>query len=474
MQPVPWRVRFAYALPAFALAVVGIPIYVYIPKFYTDVVGADITMVGFVLLAIRLFDAVSDPVIGTLSDRSRSRFGRRRPWIALGVFPLTAAILFLFMPPALGPNAALLWFGVGVFSVFLFWTVITVPYESLGPEITFDFNERTSILSLRDGMLILGTVIAAASPAIVVAALGLDSDAAGERTKFRVVGLMYAPLIIAACLICAFVVKERARNVAAAPTTNPLRDMRRLAGNRPFMILLASYTIAAIGSSLPATLIPFYVEYVIGDPSVEVFLLLYFITGIVLLPGWVWAARRIGKKWAWISAASINSVTFAGVFFLGRGDVTEYAILVVLSGVGFGATLALPSSMQADVIDYEELRTGSRREGEIIGVWAVSKKLAAAFGVFVAFPILGWFGYEPNVEQSESVQTALRTLYALVPSLFNLIGLLIALSYPIDRAAHLAILDAVARRRAGEDVPDPLAATAPLPREARGAAHAGA
>jgi GPH family glycoside/pentoside/hexuronide:cation symporter len=224
------------------------------------------------------------------------------------------------------------------------------------------------------------------------------------------------------------------------------------------MILLASYTIAAIGSSLPATLIPFYVEYVIGDPSVEVFLLLYFITGIVLLPAWVWAAKRIGKKWAWITAASINSVTFAGVFFLGRGDVTEYAILVVMSGIGFGATLALPSSMQADVIDYEELRTGSRREGEVIGVWAVSKKLAAAFGVFVAFPILGYFGYQPNVEQTETVQTALRTLYALVPSLFNLIGLLIALAYPIDRRAHLAILDAVARRRAGENVPDPLEA----------------
>lgn len=456
MTTVPWSTRFAYALPAFALAVVGIPIYVYIPKFYTDVVGADIAMVGFVLLAIRVFDAVSDPVIGMLSDRTHSRFGRRRPWIGFGVFPLVASILFLFNPPELSPNAAVAWFGIGVFLVFLSWTVITVPYESLGPEITFDHDERTSILSLRDGMLILGTVVAAASPAIVEAALGLGDDAAGERRKFSAVALLYAPLIIGACLLCAVVVRERARNVAAAPVSNPLQDMRRLTGNRPFMILLASYTIAAIGSSLPATLIPYYVEYVIGDPDVEAFLLLYFVTGIALLPLWVWAAKRIGKKWAWISAASLNSATFAGVFFLGRGDVTEYAILVCLSGIGFGATLALPSSMQADVIDYEELRTGSRREGEIIGVWAVSKKLAAAFGVFVAFPILGYVGYEPNVEQSDRVQLALRTLYALVPSIFNLIGLLIALAYPIDRAMHRAILDAVDRRRAGEDAPDPL------------------
>lgn len=458
MQPVPWRIRFAYSLPAFALAVVGIPIYVYIPKFYTDVVGADIALVGFILLAIRLFDAVSDPVIGTLSDRTRTRFGRRRPWIALGVLPLSAAILMLFMPPELEPGPAAAWFGVGVFSVFLAWTLITVPYESLGPEISFDHDERTTILSLRDGMLILGTVVAAASPALVQAVLGLgDDDAAGERAMFRAVALLYVPLIIVACLICAGVVRERAHNVDAVPSSNPLRDMRRLAGNRPFMILLASFTIAAIGSSLPATLIPYYVEYVIGDPDVEAFLLLYFVTGIVFLPMWVAIARRVGKKPAWISAAAINAAAFAGVFLLGRGDVTEYAILVTLSGIGFGATMALPSSMQADVIDYEELRSGVRREGEIIGVWAVSKKLAAAFGIFIAFPILGYLGYEPNVEQTETVQTALRTLYALVPSLFNLIGLLIALAYPIDRDMHRAILEAVEQRRAGAAVPDPLA-----------------
>ncbi|MEE4360236.1 MAG: glycoside-pentoside-hexuronide (GPH):cation symporter [Pseudomonadales bacterium] len=456
MKQVAWGVRIAYALPAFALAVVGIPIYVYIPKFYTDVIGADITLVGFVLLAVRLFDAVSDPVIGTLSDRTRTCFGRRRPWIAGGVVPLTVAILLLFSPPALGPDAAVIWFGVGMFAVFLFWTAITVPYESLGPELSFDYDERTTILSLRDGMLILGTVIAAASPALVEGMLGLSGDAAGERAKFRAVAIAYAPIIIGACLLCAYMVKERARSRTAAPTSHPLRAMRRLAGNRPFVILLASYTVAAIGSNLPATLIPFYVEYVIGDPDVEKFLLLYFVTGVLLLPLWVRAARHIGKKWAWIVAASINAGTFAGVFFLGRGDVTAYAVLVILSGIGFGATLALPSAMQADVIDYEELRSGQRREGEIIGVWAVSKKLAAAFGVFVAFPILGLAGYEPNVEQSEPVVMALRVLYALVPSLFNLLGLAIALAYPIDREAHLRILSTIDARRRGIDAPDPL------------------
>lgn len=457
--PIPWGHRLAYAAPAFALAVVGIPLYVYIPKFYTDVVGADIALVGFVLLAIRLFDAVSDPLIGALSDRTRSPFGRRRPWIALGVPPLVLGLYFLFTPPALGPEAALLWFGTGMFVVFFAWTAITVPYESLGAEITSDYDERTSILALRDGALILGTILAAASPALIQGVLGLEPGAEGERQKFRAVALSYAPLALLACLACVLLVKERHgyRRATAFPN---LRTLQERLQNRPFRILLASYTIAAIGSNLPATLIPYYVDYVIGDPNVEQYLLLYFLTGVLFLPFWVRLARRVGKKPAWLAAAALNSVTFAGVFFLGPGDSQAYAVLVVASGLGFGATLALPSAMQADVIDYEEVRTGERKEGEIIGLWAVSKKLAAAFGVFIAFPILGAVGYVPNAAQPEAVVLTLKVLYALVPSLFNLLGLWVAWHYPIDRAAHERILAAAAARRAGHPFEDPLEAPA--------------
>ncbi|MGB0317573.1 MAG: MFS transporter, partial [Pseudomonadales bacterium] len=432
---IPWGHRLAYASPAFALAVVGIPLYVYLPKFYTDVVGADIALVGFVLLAIRLFDAVSDPIIGALSDRTKSPLGRRRPWIALGVPPLIIALYLLFSPPALSAEGALLWFGVGLFVVFLAWTAITVPYESLGAELTQDYDERTAILSLRDGALILGTILAAASPAIIQGVLGLGDGPDAERAKFRAVALSYAPLVVLACLACVWLVKERHghRSSTALPS---LRTLGARLKNRPFRILLASYTIAAIGSNLPATLIPYYVDYVIGDPNVEQYLLLYFLTGVVLLPFWVRLAKRVGKKPAWLAAAALNSLTFAGVFFLGPGDSEAYAILVIASGLGFGATLALPSAMQADVIDYEELRSGERKEGEIIGLWAVSKKLAAAFGVFLAFPILGAVGYVPNAAQPEAVVLTLKILYALVPSLFNLLGLWVAWHYPIDKAAH--------------------------------------
>ncbi len=453
--PVPWRVRIAYAMPALALAVVGIPLYVYIPRYYTDVVGVDIAVLGYILLGVRLFDALSDPVIGALSDRTRTRFGRRRPWILFGVFPLTLALVLLFSPPELSAAAAPWWFGITIFAVFLCWTLVTVPYESLGPEISFDYDERTTILGLRDGLLITGTVLAAASPA--VAGLVLGSGEYDPQT-WTAIAVFYAPLLVGLAAWCVLGVPERPRNRDARPMSNPLADAVRLLGNRPFTILLASYTIASIGSSLPATLITFYVAYVIGDPSAAGFLLLYFVTGVVFLPAWVWLSGNIGKKPAWIAAAMMNTVTFAFVFFLGEGDVGLFSALVVLSGVGFGATLAIPSAMQADVIDYEELRSGHRREGEIIGVWAVARKLAAAFGVGIALPILGWIGYVEGANtQPEDVQLALRVLYAVVPSTFNLIGLAIALWYPINRDRHEQILAAIEARKAGRDAPDPLA-----------------
>lgn len=450
--------RIAYALPALALAVVGIPLYVYMPKFYADVVGVDVGLIGVLLLAARLFDAVSDPFIGILSDRTRTRFGRRRPWLALGVVPLAIALVALFAPPAdLAADAAALWFGIGLFGVFLLWTIVAVPYESLGPEISFDYDERTSILALRDGLLIVGTVLAAASPLIATTVADLGAGAEAEREKFRLIAWFYAPVLIVCCFLCAAVVREQPRQHADAPPGNWFAMVGGLFGNRPFVILLASYTVTALGSNLPATLIPFYVQYVLGDPDSEAYLLLYFVTGIALLPLWVYLARRFDKKWAWIASGALNSGSFACVFFLGPGDVVAYAILVAVSGIGFGATLALPSAMQADVIDYEELRTGRRREGEIIGVWLVARKLAAAIGVGLALPVLGLAGYVPNVEQTETVRLTLSALYALVPALLTLLGLALAFAYPIDRRRHAAIMAAIAARGRGETVADPLA-----------------
>ena len=447
--------KLAYSSPAFALAVVGIPVYVYIPKFYTDVVGLDIAVLGILLFGVRIFDAVTDPLFGYLSDRTHSVYGRRRPYIAVGSLLVALSMFMLFSPPKAASNYAALWFGVSIYTLFLFWTAVTVPYESLGPEITFDYNERTGLFGMRDGLLIAGTLAAASSPALVQWGFGLPDSEQGERRTYFWIAVIYIPLLIGTCWWCALAIKEKFIE-QSRPAQGLTDGLRELTHNKPFGILLVSYTISAIGNNLPATLILYYVEYVLLSDLAELFLLLYFATGILFLPAWIKLSHRIGKKNAWLASIVLNTGAFIWVFFLGPGDVAQYGVLVVISGIGLGATLALPSAIQADVIDYDELLSGARREGQYIGLWSISKKFAAAVGVGAGLYILGLAGYAPNVQQSETVVFTLRVLYALVPSVCNLIAFGIALYYPISKGLHEDIRQAISRRQQGQQVIDPL------------------
>jgi GPH family glycoside/pentoside/hexuronide:cation symporter len=452
---VPLRQKIAYAAPALFLAVVGIPVYVYIPKFYTDVVGINIAALGFILFSVRLFDAVTDPAIGYLSDRTRTRMGRRRPYIAVGSIFVALTMYLLFNPPRVSASAETIWFAVCIYALFLCWTAVVVPYESLGPEITFDYDERTTLFGMRDGFLIVGTLVAASSPAIIQWLFDLAGDADGERAKFFWIAVIYAPLLIGSCWWCVLTIRELpGRN--SVDTAGILQGLRQIGRNRPFVILLVAYTISAIGNNLPATLILYYVQYVLQSNMADAFLLLYFVTGIVFLPGWIVIARRTEKKAAWLASMAVNTGAFIGVFFLGPGDTVIYGVLVFLSGIGFGATLAIPSAIQADVIDYDELLTGERREGQYIGLWSIAKKLAAAVGVGAGLSVLGLAGYTPNVEQTAQVQLTLRTLYALVPSVCNMIAFLIALAYPITGRIHREIRTAIAEKKEGRPVTNPL------------------
>ncbi len=445
--------KISYALPAFPLAVIGIPVYVYIPKFYTDTLGVPIAAAGIILLSIRLFDAATDPLIGIISDNAMTRFGRRRPMILAGAVCVSISILFLFNPPRTGSVQATVWFGVWIFLLFLAWTIITVPYESLGPELTFDYNERTSLFSMRDGFLLGGILIAAASPALIRSILPDNIAAGGDAPLFFIMSALYAPLITATALWCVYFIREN-----PAPQVEKRREsgFRGVAVNRPFIILLVSYTISALGNNLPATLILYYVEHVLQSTRADFFLMIYFVTGIAFLPAWIAIAGRFGKKNAWLAAMAINTLTFSGVFFLRAGDELIYGILVFLSGTGFGATIAIPSSIQADVIDYDELITGKRREGHYIGIWSFAKKVSAAAGVGIGLSVLGAAGYRPGPGQNEHVLFMLRVLYALVPCLCNAAAILIALAYPISASRHTLIREAIARKARDGESEDPL------------------
>ncbi len=440
---------FGYGSVAMPLALVAITFYVYIPKFYSDYVGVSLVTIGNVVLFSRVWDAIIDPAMGRMSDSTRTAWGRRRPWLVLSVLPLSLSFILLLYPganPGWVENST--WFAVFTVLFFLFWTMLAVPYESLGPELTFDYKERNRLFGVREGAFVLGTLLAAVIPYVYDSSFGTENPA----QKFLLLSVAYGLLLLLTTTLCVYLVKERPLKARSADGPSFLGSLRQTLGNRPFRILLIAYTIGAFGGTLPATLILFYVEYVLGEELefANIALILYFLLGFCCLPFWVWLAGRIGKKEAWMLAMFVNTAAFAGVFFLGAGDSNLYLLLVSCSAIGYGATLALPSSMQADVMDLDELEHGERNEGAFVGFWAVAKKLSAALGAGLGLQILGATGYEANVTQSEETVFALRFLYAGVPCLCSFVAMCIAWKYPIDEEAHRSIRAQIEARTKSE------------------------
>jgi GPH family glycoside/pentoside/hexuronide:cation symporter len=449
MSALTTRAKVAYAAPGFALALVGIPVYVHLPKFYGDVLGVDFGVIGLAILLTRVWDAVTDPAIGHLSDRTRTRWGRRRPYLWIGAPLLAMSAAQLLAPPALPEWQLGWWFGGWLFVAFLAWTSVQIPHAALGAELTTDHHERTSLFAGRDAMWILGTLTAAAAPSLVRAATGAAPDASGDRAVFTTLAWAAAPLLLLLPWWCAAVVAEPRH--ADAPGRTPTGAAYREAwANRPFRTVLVAYGIGALGGALPATLILFYVEHVLRAPQLaDMFLGVYFLSGFLCLPLWTRLARRVGKKRAWLAAMTVNVGAFVFAIPLGDGDTVAYFAVCVASGIGFGAGLALPSSLVADAVDYDELQSGARREGLYYGVWSIVTKLSAALGAAVALPALEWAGYVSQGPQPAGALLALRLLYAAVPCLCYGVGIAVAARFPIDEAVHRAIRDGIERRTAG-------------------------
>lgn len=448
--PIPRPLLLAYAAPALPLALLGITFYVILPKFYADVVGVDLTALGVVILLSRVWDALTDPLIGQLSDGTRTRWGRRRPWMLAAAVPLAAVFVALVAPSlATGPSQAVARLAVLTFVFFLLWTMVAVPYEALGVEVSLDHDQRTRLLGTREGAVVLGTLLAAAVPVVVTAVAGAPVDGTGQRDRLLGLGVAYSAVLLGALAACAFAVQEPALRAGQRPAVRLLRALPELLRNRPFRVLLTAYTVSAFGAALPATLIFFYVEHVLGSSRGPEFLVLYLGLGLVLVPAWVGLARRWEKKHAWLLAMAVNTTAFAGVLVLGPGDGHAYGVLVALSAVGLGGTLAIPPSMQGDVIDVDEFSSGVRREGAFIGAWSVGRKLAAALGAGLAFPILDAAGYVAVGPQPPEATLALRLLYAGVPCACNLAAIAIAWRYPVDRATHAAVRAAIDARALG-------------------------
>ena len=366
-------VLLAYALPALPLAALGLPLFVFVPAFYTEIVGLPVATAGLALFLIRLFDALSDPVAGYVADRIRPAFGRRRSIFALSL-PITALAGFLLYRPPEG--AGVWWLMLSGMGLSFGLTLAVLSLSAWGAELVADYRGRTRLAALREGLTLVGIVLSILIPFIFGAGVNGAPDLAP-------LGLAVALALPVAGLVTLARVPEPAH-----PATSRLSlraSLRAMAANRPFLRLLLAFFINGFANGIPATLFLFFVAARLDLPeSRGPLLLLYFVAAILGVPLATAAAGRFGKHRAWCGAMIVACVAFIFAPFLPAGALVPFGAICVVTGLLLGFDLALPPAIQADVIDEDTARTGEQRSGLYFAAWGLATKLSLAAGACLA------------------------------------------------------------------------------------------
>ena len=393
-----WRQGVRYGALGLPLAFVALPLYVVLPNHYATEFGIPLGTLGAVLLGARALDAVADPLIGRAADGWLARGGRRAWWaIAMAAAVLAAGFAALFFPQVQGTSALLVWCALTLAVTYLGYSVVTVVHQSWGARLGGDAPQRARIVAWREGLALVGVLIASVLPSL-----------AGLAVTTVVFALVLA--IGVGCL--------RAAPIPApsAPSAHPV-SMRLPFATPAFRRLLAVYLVNGIASAVPATLVLFFIRDRLQAPTYEpLFLASYFAAGALSIPLWVRAVRWWGLERAWLISMALAIVVFSGATMLGAGDVVGYTVVCTLSGIALGADLTLPSAILAGVI--QRAGHGEQSEGAYFGWWNFATKLNLALAAGVALPALSWFGYAPGSDSPQAL-AALTTAYCLLPCLLK-------------------------------------------------------
>ncbi len=421
-ETLPRTLLAAYAAPALPLAAMYFPVYVFLAEFYASAHGLPLGSIGAVFIAARLFDAVSDPVAGIVSDRWTTRWGRRRPWLAAGA-PLVMLSAWMLFVPSTGTGLA--GFALWLFLLTLGWTVMLTPYFAWGAELTGDYAERGRVSVWRETAGLVGTILAA-----VLYSLGADS-AQGMRN----VALLIVLAMPVACIFCLARVPEP-RDFSRAGAS--LRSLVRILTGEPlFARLILAFFINSAANALPAGLFLFFVGQRLGAPAWGgPLLIVYFGAAVLAAPLWPSLIRRYSKHRVWSWAMLYACAVFAAALLLREGDLVAFAIICVLSGAALGADLSLPTAIQADVVDFDTARFGDQRTGAFFALWSLAQKFALAGSGGAALIVLGWIGFSPAGSNAPSVLNGLSLLYALAPIVLKLGAVALMWTFPLDADAQ--------------------------------------
>ncbi|PNU06843.1 MFS transporter [Novosphingobium guangzhouense] len=424
----------------FGVGTVGVSIMLntvttYFPALMSTVLGQSPEIAGYLLMISKLADAVIDVVIGSLSDRARTRWGRRKPFLAAGALLSAVSFVMLFAPPVMGQDALLVWMIAALVIYSTAYSLFNVPYMALPAELTDGFHERTRLIGFRTVFVSIGQLLAMAGTAWLI-----QSGGAG-RAGFATMGLVMALIIGGAMTATALSVPVQHGTQPATGKHLPgFAQMRAIARNRPFMMLLGAKVFQFLSfASVASTMLLYMLNVVgVGYTGQIVMAVTQNVVTALAMPLWVWSGKTIGKRRTYLCGVVIFCLTTLS-WLLADDTITTVGIMVraVGGGLGSGAIILMSISMLGDTQAYDRVLTGEAREGLLSSAIAVVEKVSFALGVAVLGVFLHALGYVPTtggaiVKQPESAMLALKVGFAVIPSIMFTINGLFLWAYDLD------------------------------------------
>ena len=414
--------------------------------FLTNVVGLAPLLAGSIVLFGRAVDAVIDPFMGAISDHTRSRWGRRVAWFLFGIIPVALSyILLWFVPPCAQWLQAVYYFFVYAFFACAF-SMVMVPYGALPQDLTSDSNERTVLVSFRMAFSVLGGLLSAVVPDMMI------KRAADLKTGYFIMGLAFAILFALIWLVLFISLRGKVKTEIPATTVSLGTSIKYCVRNKSFLLLCAIYLLSFIPNDIMSSNFKYFINDVLfmGD-SFALTMGLLMICAVLSLPVYVNACKRFGKRKTFIFGSVFRVAALLLLFLLGPDStVFRLAAIAVLIGFGTGVAYAIPWSMLPDVTDLDEAYTGCRQEGIYTGLMTFIRQLSSGVAVFLVGLLLQISGYTAGaVEQTSLTKTAIVGILTVVPILFVLLGIFAAYRYPIDKHNAPQIQDIVEQRRSG-------------------------
>ena len=457
MQPIRPLIIALFALPAMPIAAMGLPIVVYLPPFYAGEMGLGLATVGTIFMLTRFWDVITDPILGVVSDRWATRWGRRRPWLVASVPIVVGSVIMVFMPSPPVTGAYLLWWMV---VLYVGWTLLTLSHMSWGAELAPEYNERSRIQGYREVALILGMVLVLALPVVI------ERTAVADVAAARVAAMGWFVVILLPLTIALAVTFVPEHPVPEAPHVPWREALAILVRNRPLRRILTVDLLGGVSGGIVTSLFLFLASDALRLANASVLILVYLLAGCAFIPLMLRLSFRFGKHRTLAGSSLFNAATAPLILLIPEGNLLAAVLCFVLLGVNMGAGPFLMRSMMADVADEDAVHSGSQRTGLFFALLTLTNKVGNAVAVGVAYAALDLIGFVPGGTNTPAAIAGLEAVYVWPATILSVAAAWIVWAFPLDEARqrhNRRILDeraiaSAAPGRAGVRTGEPVAA----------------